>query len=48
MIVARIKVENTPNVLKLQILSNFGGSYHTLGVTKYATDIKSLLNIHAF
>jgi len=40
MIFTRIKVENASNVLKLQILSNFGGAYHTLK--------GSLLNCHAF
>jgi len=40
MIFTRIKVENASNVLKLQILSNFGGAYHTLKGTKYVTDIR--------
>jgi len=36
----RIQVEDMSNVLKLKILSNFGGAYHTLRGTKYVTDIR--------
>jgi hypothetical protein len=39
-IFTRIKDENTSNVLKLRILSNFGGAYHTLRGTKYVTGIR--------
>ena len=39
-IFARIQVESMSNVLKLQILFNFAGAYHTLRGTKYVTDVR--------